>query len=312
MCRGCFKVAVSSFLVLAVFFVQAVMAAEAPLPELTVEDVTTTVYEELFITTAFGGMLHSYRQDGTVFLAVELVILPQWTEEIKNFRIKTDEMALTAPDGTEFPMIGYFEYIGQFKLLTKTLSGNRRSNWQEEPQKVYYNAVFAVPSGGQSYQLKIGPLSADIEAPADIAQWPDHARTVNVEILSSRLVDEVKSIHTVGKEKLETTVSNPQGKLLETTLKITPATPGMGNFYRPENFFWHAPWFWVLCDNGHYTQAVGEHYRDSLNRSLSHSQHYSDGKWSSVEAVLYFAVPEDVKSFTLIYVGSPIAEGVIE
>jgi hypothetical protein len=306
------RVAVSSCIILVMFFAQAVMAADAPLPELTLEDVTTTVYEELFITTEFGGMLHSYRQDGTVFLAVELVILPQWTEEIKNFRIKTDEMALTGPDGSEFPMIGYFEYIGQFKLLTTTLSGNRRSNWQEEPQKVYYNAVFAVPSGGQSYQLKVGPLSADIEVPADIAQWPDHGSTVNIEILGSRLVDEVKSIHTVDKEKLETTVSNPHGKLLETTLKITPAVPGMGNFYRPENFFWHAPWFWVLCDNGYYTQAVGEHSRGSLNRSLSHSQHYSDGKWSSVEAVLYFAVPKDAKAFTLIYVSSPVAEGVIE
>jgi hypothetical protein len=78
------------------------------------------------------------------------------------------------------------------------------------------------------------------------------------------------------------------------------------------NFFWHAPWFWVLCDNGDYTQAVGEHSRGSLNRSLSHSQQHANGKWSSVEAVLYFAVSEDVKAFTLIYVSNPVAEGIIE
>lgn len=306
------SIVVSSIVILILCSVQGTLAADAPLPELKVESVTTTMYDELFITTALAGMRHSSRQEGIVFLAVHAVLLPQWTEDINRLRIKAEDILLIAADGTAFPMIGYFKYIGQIELSTNALSVYRDNDWQEEPQKVYYNAMFAVPAATQNYQLQLGPLTIAVEKPANAEQWPDHSSTLQVEILSSRIVDEVKSIHKVGTEQLETTVSNPHGGLLEVTVKITPLTPPIGNYDAYSNFFWHAPWFWVFCDTGYYTQAVGEHDDGTLKDAVMYTHHYSNDAWSFIEATLYFAVPKDIASFTLIYVTSPVAERVLE
>jgi hypothetical protein len=255
------------------------------------------------------GMIHSLRLDGKVFLAVRAVVLPQWTEEIKRFKIDAKEILLTAPDGTEIPMIGYFDRVGQFAVSTKHLNASRRSDWQEKPQQVYYNVAFAIPKDGQKYQLKLGPLSVDVEKPAEIEQSPEHGSMVNVEILSSRLVDQVKSIHKAGDEKVETTVSNPNGQFLEVQIQVTPLKH---NYYRPGSFFWHTSWFWALCDNGCHTQTIAEHFMDKFSDNVSHNLSYSNEKWGSGKATLYFPVPKDTKSFTLIYITSPVAEGTLE
>jgi hypothetical protein len=52
-----------------------------------------------------------------------------------------------------------------------------------------------------------------------------------------------------------------------------------------------------------------EKFSDNVSHNLSYR---SDGTWGSGKATLYFPVPKDTKSFTLIYITSPVAEGTIE
>jgi hypothetical protein len=301
-------IVLSIMTMLVAFSVQTTMAADEPLPELKIDELIVTAYEELFLMEV-TGMIHSLRLDGKVFLSVRMVVLPQWTEDINRFKIDAKEILLTAPDGTEIPMIGYFDRVGQFAVSTKHLSASRRSDWQEKPQKVYYNVAFAIPKDGQKYQLKLGSLSVDVEKPAEIEQSPEHGSIVNVEILGSRLVDQVKSIHKAGDEKVETTVSNPNGQFLEVQIQVTPLRSN--SFFG--GFFWHTSWFWALCDNGCYTQTIAEHFMDKFSDNVSHNLSYhSDGTWGSGKATLYFPVPKDTKSFTLIYITSPVAEGTLE
>lgn len=309
MFQRCIIIVLSIMTMLVTFSVQTTRAADKPFPELKLEEVTVTAYEELFLME-LPGMIESLRLDGKVFLAVHTVILPQWTEEIKRFELdaKAKDVMLIAPDSTEIPVLGYFDQVGQFEIPSLNRSVSRRSNWQDEPQKVYYNAVFAIPEDGQKYQLKLGPLSVDVEKPAEFEQSPEHGSMVNVEILGSRLVDQVKSIYKVGEEKVETTVSNPNGPILEVQIQVTPLRSN--SFVG--GFFWHSSWFWVLCNNGCYIQTVAEDFMDQLNDNVSHNLSYSNEKWGSGEATLYFPVPKDTKSFTLIYITSPVAEGTIE
>jgi hypothetical protein len=303
-------IVLSMMTMLVAFSVQTIMAADEPFPELKLEEITVTAYEELFLME-LPGMMQSLRLDGKVFLAVHTVILPQWTEEIRRFELdaKAKDVMLIAPDSTEIPMLGYFDQVGQFEISSLDRSISRRSNWQDEPQQVYYNAVFAIPEDGQKYQLKLGPLFVDVEKPAEIEQLPEHGSMVNVEILGSRLVDQVKSIYEVGEEKIETTVSNPNGPILEVQIQVTPLR---SNSF-PGGFFWRRSWFWVLCDNGSYIQTVAEDVAGKLSDNVGHSlSPLDDETWMSGEVTLYFPVPKDTKSFTLIYITSPVAEGTLE
>ena len=117
MCKKDVRITVSVIAILIIFSVQTTMAADEPFPELKLEEVTVTAYEELFLMEV-PGMIHSLRLDDKVFLAVHTVILPQWTEEIKRFEIeaKAKDVMLIAPDSTEIPMLGYFDQVGQFEI----------------------------------------------------------------------------------------------------------------------------------------------------------------------------------------------------
>jgi hypothetical protein len=155
----------------------------------------------------------------------------------------------------------------------------------------------------------LGPLSVDVEKPAEIEQSPEHGSMINVEILSRRLVDQVKSIYKVDKEEVETTVSNPNGSILEVQIQVTPLR---SNSF-PSGFFWRRSWFWVLCDNGCYIQTAAEDVAGKLSDNVIHNlSPLDDEKWMSGEVTLYFPVPKDTKSFTLIYITSPVAEGTLE
>jgi hypothetical protein len=300
------RIVLGLIVILIVVSVQTAMAQDKPMPELKAEDFTVTAYEELFLKEV-AGVFDSLRQEGTIFLALNMLILPQWTEQAKTLEIKDKDIKLVAPDGKEFPMIGYFDRLGQFKLTTKSLYVSRSSNWQESPQKAYYNVGFAVPKDGQKYQFKLGSLTMDIEKPAQIEKTIDHGKTISVEILSSRLVDEVQNTYKVGEQKFETTATIPYGKFLEVKIKLTPV---IGNI-DPTHFFWYTPWFWALCDNGTYTPILAEHFMGNFSTGVSHNLSYSNNKWNSSEATLYFSVPENTKSLTLIYINSPVANQTI-
>ena len=287
------------------------LAAEEVQPELKFDKVETTTFAEMSVD-GIEGATETITREGQVFAAVRLVLTPQWTEETKRLNIKSDDIKLTAPDGWETTMIGYFDRYGQFVLRTRNLGSSRPSQWKEKPQEVIYNAVFAVPKGQTDFELKLGAAATKISVPAETAPMPDPGDTVTIEILSAKFVDQVVNENKVGalEPKPQSVITNPNGSILEVTINLTPK---MGNsLTNPNHFFWHTPWMGVLSSQGGYYQTFGEMFGKNVSNNVSHNISSSNQKWISREAVLYFMVPEDFKAFKLIYVNTPVAEGEVK
>lgn len=302
----------TALIMAAVLFASPALAEEKKQPELKIDKVDVAAYSELVdhkISNTYG-VRELLKVDGKILVSVSVVVEPQWTEEIKNARIDAKNIKFVA-GGEEILMIGYFERYAQFRVDTDSFSAYRRSNWKEKPQKVHYNAVFAVPEGTAEGELKLGAASIKVTVPK-AGPAPDPAKTVKVEVVKASFPKKVISEHSVGKIKPKpvTVLTGGHGLLLELQIKVTPL---MGNGDDPNHFFWYTPWFAVLTDDGHYIPTFGEMFMDKVNNNVSHNLNKSsDGDFSTGEADFYFMVPPGIKTYKLIYQGVQVAEGQLE
>ena len=307
------RLALSLLAVLLCFGAGPVWAADEPQPELVLEDVQVAAYERL--TTAEMsykfGVADTLAPENTVLLAISVAISPKWTDQIEKANVDDKNIKVITDGGKEILMVGYMERYGQFRMSTNNFYAYRPSDWKEKPKKFYYNAVFGVPAGTKSVEFKLGAASAKIQMPDKVSPPPDSSQTVKVEVLSAKMVPDVKSTERVGELVPKPVVSfvNNSGGILELHLKITP-TNGNGN--DPDHFFWYTPWFGVVTDNGAFSSTFGEVFMERMNNSVSHNLNRSQGgSFSSGEAKLYFAVGKDAKNFKLIYMDAVVAEGAI-
>jgi hypothetical protein len=242
-------------------------------------------------------------------LAVRLTLSPAWTEEKDRVEADIENIVLKTDSGENAPMVGYFERYGEFVISTARFSEWRSYDWQEKKRPVYWNAVFAVPSGTKSAELSFGGKVVKLEVPAGPADPPNPADLVKVEILESGYTDEIRGEHSVGdlEPKPVTVTTGGENLLLAVRLRLTP-TKANGN--HPDQFFWYTPWFGVATDSGLYVPTMGEIFFDRLNDNVSHNlDRSSDGVFTSAEATLYFAAPQGMSAFKLTYMALPVAEG---
>lgn len=293
------------------FFPDAALTADKPQPELKLENITVTAFDKLDVAKIAEkyGISETLSQDGKTLLAVDVTVLPLWTDEIDKAKVDHKDLKLKLADGEEVTMIGHFERFGQFRVDTDGFYAYRPSNWKEKTKKYKHNAVFAVPAGTMEAELVFGKTTAKIKAPADINPSPDPSSTLKVDIAGAAIIDQVKSTRRVGdmKPKPVTVITSQYGKILEVKIKVTPT---MGNGDNPDHFFWYTPWFAVLTDSGRFSPTFGELFMEKINNSVSHNlSRSSDGQFSTGNATLYFIVPKDTKKFKLLYITKPVAEG---
>ena len=154
-----------------------------------------------------------------------------------------------------------------------------------------------------------GDASAKFDVPADLEDPPLASEVVQVEVLEASFPEPLISIVRVGdlEPKPQTMVSVPYGQLLRLHLKITPTNGNGGN---PDHFFWYTPWFGIVTDSGAYVPTMGEIFMDKMNDGVSHNLSRSSGQaFSGGEVKLYFAAPQGTTSYTLLFLGAPVAKG---
>ena len=286
------------------------LAANDPQPTLKVEKVEAAMYRELVLTekASMYGVRETLRPEADLLAAVRIVLVPEWTDQIKRLQVDHKEIKLSLPDGAEVTMVGYFERFGMFSLQTRSLYAYRPNNWKEKTDPVIFNAVFSVPAETREAVFKIGDTSTPVQFPSEVSPVPDPAEAVQVEIIESRLVDSIQAEYRVGelKPKPVTVITCPTGKFMEVKVKITPVR---SNGDSPDNFFWYTPWFAARLETGEYVAVEGELFMDGLSNNVSHNLGRGSDGWSSGQATLYFPVPNSAAGFQLVYVFSEVGEG---
>ena len=288
----------------------AVPISAADQPDLKIETATVAVFQELvdYKLSTKSGVVETLRPEGKVLVAVSAVVLPQWTDKISNARVDAKDIRLVTGSGEE-RMVGYFEHHGQFRVDSHSFSTYRRSDWKEKQRQVIFSGVFAVPQGTKSGVFKLGKASANLQMPKAAETPPQVLDTVSVAVLGATFVDEIRSEKSVGplKPKPVVVYTNPNGKILAVKVKVSPKE---ANGDTDDHFFWNTSWLSIVTDKGHFSHTIGEMFMGGVSDSVSHNLNRgSDGGWGSTEATMYFAVPDGVKSFKLLYSNQPAADG---
>jgi hypothetical protein len=287
----------------------AAWAADPPMPQLTVDKVDAAAYKEVRLARLAGeyGVNETFRMDGHVLLSIRLTVTPQWTEPIERFEIDDKNIRVVTDTGSEIPMIGSFEQLGMFRLENRSFSPYRPYDWKEKKESESHSAVFAVPETVKSVEYKCGPISKKIQIPS-VTEAPNPASVVKFQIASAKLLDKVETSHRAGdiEPSPKAMLANPNGKILELRVKITPT---MGNGNDPNSFFWKTEWAALKVDGVGFVRVLGQWFMDKVDNGVSNNLSASSGTFNTDEKVLYFAVPEGAKSFTLLYLNQPMAQG---
>lgn len=288
--------------------------------ETAIAQIRAAAYRQMEVnppTTTSRGVVETLRQADTVYLSVDAFVAIEWTDKARSVRTDSRQIVLVDGDGKTIPPIGAFRY-GYFRRGAVRLALRRPPDWQTEKRPMFFNAVFAVPHDAKSFELRLGQASAKFDVPEPVDSTSPPGDTVRVTIIGSRLVDQVTDEIRLGRDTAPTTITNPAGRILEVRFRLRPLK---GNWYGgpaselgapPHRFFWSAAWIGVACDDGYYTPRLGEKSEGKINSHASHNPlRGEDGKWAAEEATFYFAVPEKVKTFKLLYLMKPVAEGTV-
>jgi hypothetical protein len=295
----------------------AAAANAAEQPEFTIRKITATIHEELRNKPqqrAWCGAEETLRIEGKFFLTVEAELDVAWIDEVRQLRIDPSQITLVDDRGDPCPPLHWSS--GTLKSGNAGFYAYRPHDWQdpEKAKPAVYEGVFMVPTGCGKAQLSLAAAAAEVTVPDDVSPLPPltapepgaPAKFVIFEITDARLVDEVPSEANFLGKTYQTTISNPQGKLLEVQLKITPTRGNDPN--RHTEFTWKTGDLGFRYGEDKFVVAAGERFRENSVAHLGGGLSFRDGTGEPEEKTVWFAVPADLDKGLLTYMLTPVAE----
>jgi hypothetical protein len=245
----------------------------------------------------------------TLMVSVAVEVLPKWTEEVKRADASAKDISLIDTTGQTFKGIGKFDDNLVFAGGLSNLSIRRPRNWKTKEKTHHWTGVFAVPKTAGALTLQLGTFPIDIQVPKEVTAFPKTADYVEIEVVSATFTDSAeKKFSASGGFKSKTKLSNPQGSMLAVKLRLRPVK----QVSKPDYHYWHTRMIGLSGPGLGFTQTVGElSSSGELNTNVSHNLRRKDGKWVLEESTFLFAVPQELKTFTLHYEMDPVVQGTV-
>jgi hypothetical protein len=292
-------------------------ADEEQLPEITIGKITATASDGIrneLHERAWCGAEEILRLDGKVFVTLKAVVDVAWSDELRQLRIDGSQIKLVDDRGNPCPEL--YRRFGNIKYESGGFYPYRPREWPdiEKAKPTVYEGTFVVPKGCREARLTLATASATVAIPQDNTPLPPltapqpglPAKYMIFEILDARLIDERSSKVRISGETYTSTITNPQGKLLEVRLKFTPTR---GNDPDDDTAFtWQTNHLGFRYGEDKFVVTAGEEFVDGVVAYVGGSRRSQDGKWETKEATVWFAVPENLDKGMLTYKTTPVAE----
>lgn len=276
--------------------------------DLTAISTTTYAYNSLpnWTERSFrpAGVVDTIQVDGHQLVNVRLVLDGPWSDEIDRVQIRTRDIRLILPDGTELEARGGFQYWGQFTRMSPSVSGRRPRNFPDEDQDIHWNGVFIVPNGVTSATLRMGGEDFRFEGPVTISKITtveDPASFADFRVTSMRRFRSAELEDGSGSEALTSTLSAPAGYVLAELEVEVVATAG-NQADGDARFNWHTNTFRLVDGQGASMGLVGERF---IRRVLD-TQFNGVNAGDSAERTMLFLVPETQTNFQLLFGETPV------
>lgn len=293
----------------AVVFLLVSSAAAAPKVPLKIEKVEVQTYSALYVQKFAGnyGQREVLSAPGKVFLSITLLINPQWRENTKRFQVNGRQITLSI-GGAKLTMVGSTKYPGVLETFIRSLYLSRPYRWPNTVRKESYNAVYLVPQGTTSAVLHLGDTTVPIKVPAQVQGLPNQADGVKVAVLGVREVPGIKRLVRAGSQELHSDITLPLSRILEVRIRFSILKPNQVT--SPNSFSWSTRWFGILYPGGAAAPCLGELGRKgTIHDNMIHGRTITPGRPRVEELTMYFAAPAGVKSFKLLYLNQPVAQG---
>lgn len=239
------------------------------------------------------------KEDIALILNARLKI--EWVPDtFSQIRIKEDAIKFVDQDGNTYPLAGTVRSTNTFGWSSLDFNHGARPSEYNKPSPAHmYRPIFCVPATTRSGTFHFGERTADLTL-SGVKPPLRAGDTLAVEVVSAQLLDQVKTVSDVRRKDFPSVLTNPNGKILQVTCNIEPQLDPefgySGVSYRTTELT-------IRTDKGIVVPTAGAVFREEI-KTTSHNV----GKESTVsDFVIYFAVPEGIESFEMLFHNDPIS-----
>lgn len=243
--------------------------------------------------------------EGQNLLVVDMTVSPKWTETIDTLRIDSKEQFLKIAQD-EIAPLGSWRADGLGG--STTISIRRKRDWKKVPNPLSVRMVFGVPAAAKTGMLILGAKEVPLAFPETVKARGDVDVAMEAKMIQTAWIDKMPLEYRYNRQRQPSLCKNPNGRILAVTFTVHPIRANSD-----ESCFWRTPWIGLLTEDGHYIPTFGEGKPERPTIGYNHTIRKNDeGEWKSKEVTYYFAVPSDLKSFTITSLTDPIGEGIVQ
>lgn len=250
---------------------------------------------------------------GKVFVVVRLELKPKPGKDDDGedaVVLEAEDMALVDEKGTKYAMVGNCSRDGRF---TPGEEGFYLYPGEEFPPLAEYDLVFVVPQSVKNATIKMGDAEKKFALPANVLPTIDPTQIATFKIQQARVVTKLESKYELGP------LDNPAGEgTIETestatrflSLKILIQPKANNTEY---GFSATSSDFGLLLGKEVFVTAIGHASFDGFTYGNAYLSSDVDktGKHDALEKTLFFPLPGRIKTFKLLYLTRPVANGTI-
>ncbi len=278
--------------------------ANSPEPAWEIEETEAEVWESIQVANHANIPYGTQQWLGTkedITLSVRTTLKIEWIPDAHSqIDIKQDDIKFVDQNGSEYLLAGKVDNTNIFEWSRPYLKhGGRVSESSTPPPTYVYRPIFRVPQTTQSGTLHLGGKSVEVTL-ASIEPPLRASDTLTAEILSAKLLDQVRAVADVNREKYPSVLSNPNGKILQITCNLKPQleeSPGL------KRASYHIKDLTIRTDKGIVVPTCGTDIKEQIKTTI-----HNVGSGSTTrDYVIYYAVPAKIQSFEMLFHNDPIS-----
>jgi hypothetical protein len=298
-------------------------AAAADLKITKTEATALTTFQTLHNLDRPTGVALSYQPPaGHVFWLVTLAFTPTWDEKNDTLSGVESDFAIQA-DGKPCTFVGSMSNFGAINTYVQQPYLYRPDDWQTtEPVTEFYRYLMVVPAGAKEASLQMAWVAPEenvefdklprtkLTAPIKLTGNPrpfDINDYVDVQLRGVKMLPAVEEKDEDDVRRPVARIENLGGGVLQVMVHVSPkqATSNDG-----KAFTWNDSWLGLSFGRGGRAVCMGRLDYGKIVPYGGHTFEQKEGGLWDVQAIaLYFAVPANLKSFDVTYMGHVVAKG---
>ncbi|MGF1627104.1 MAG: hypothetical protein ACFCVH_19660 [Alphaproteobacteria bacterium] len=250
-------------------------------------------------------------QPGFALVHVSAVIDVPWSEDLDRVSATSGKLTMTVPGGEPVGPIGDFDRRGLFEVAGGGVSASRPRDWPESDEHLVMEQVWMLPEDATTATLAIDEaFAAEIDLPQVVSDPISPGDTAAFVITGFSRVDSLEFEQSANRQKIPGSLVPSAGQIVKVDFDITPLMHS--NIGGNDGYLLYTRYLQLVGPSGLPTAPLGQYLSDSMTTNTTNSFSGNSYLGSTYDKTFYYLTDGSAGTYTLYFLGDPVAEAVLE